>query len=167
MAAVKVDNTVRVIAECVESLGRLPAQMPWFTRNFCTQKYHKVQAKQDCRHVEYKGSTSGLICTKNRGKFLSLQHRQHTEMLPSQNQEGRSTEEARHGLIFLLYKRGEHKGPPSALSWWGEEHIPSLSVSAGASNGAMKLFIFCPKFLLSSKTEQWMGIQFSWERNLI
>lgn len=123
--------------------------------------------EQDCRkllleaHREHKWS---LCVPKIGGKLQSLK----PMMLPTQKQEGKSINRLRQSLIFLSHKPGEFKGTAKCTLLMGiVTHSFSHTVSADASTGAMKPFIFCPKFLLSSKTEQWMGIQFSWEQYLI
>jgi len=47
---------------------------------------------------------------QTKGKLLSLEHRRHTELLPSQKQEGRSTDDTRHCLVFPSHQPGERKG---------------------------------------------------------
>lgn len=167
MAAIKVNDVVHIITEYAKSPGKFPEHIFWVIRTLWI--WNATDSKKDCKklllevHREHKHDWS-LCVPKIGGKLLSLK----PMMLHTQKQEWKSINQVRHLLIFLSHKPGECKGTAKCTLLMDiVTHSFSLTVSADDSTGAMKPFIFCPKFLLSSKTEQWMGIQFSWEQYLI
>lgn len=72
--------------------------------------------------------------------------------LPKSEMHGWSETVPYFAFIYGSWTQGNCK----VHSCWAQQHHRSPPVSPGASTSAMKLLIFCPEFLLSSKTEQWM-----------
>lgn len=162
MAAVKANNTVHMITEYAKSPGKFPEQIFLSYKKILNLESHTFQSRKLLLEVYREQKHKWSLYVPKIGTILKVNDSPH----PKAGMEKHTWSETLSYFPFTWARWMQENCQVHSLDRHSNTFLLSHSL-CWCFHCAMKPFIFCPKFLLSSKTAQWMGIQFSWEQYLI